>query len=85
MGGGAGEPELKWRYELGVKRLEEVFGLKVIAMPNSLKGADYLDKNPKARAEDLMMAFKDPRLKLLLQILVEMIVFVYSHTLILRL
>lgn len=61
--GGAGDPELKWRYEQGVKRLEEVFGLKVIAMPNSLKGADYLDKNPKARAEDLMMAFKDPKIK----------------------
>ena len=61
--GGAGEPELKWRYEQGVKRLEEVFGLKVIAMPNSLKGADYLYKNPKARADDLMMAFKDKRIK----------------------
>lgn len=61
--GGAGEPELKWRYEQGIKRLEEVFGLKVIAMPNSLKGADYLYKNPQARAEDLMMAFKDERIK----------------------
>ena len=61
--GGAGEPELKWRYEQGVKRLEEVFGLKVIAMPNSLRGAAYLYNNPKARAEDLMMAFKDPSIK----------------------
>lgn len=61
--GGAGEPELKWRYEQGVKRLEEVFGLKVIAMPNSLKGADYLYNNPKARADDLMTAFKDEQIK----------------------
>ncbi|CRK83095.1 S66 family peptidase [Neobacillus massiliamazoniensis] len=61
--GGAGEPELRWRYEQGVKRLEEVFGLKVIPMPNSLKGGDYLYKNPQARAEDLMTAFKDESIK----------------------
>lgn len=61
--GGAGDPELRWRYEQGVKRLEEVFGLKVIPMPNSLKGGDYLYKNPQARAEDLMTAFKDESIK----------------------
>ncbi|MDN4492540.1 S66 family peptidase [Ureibacillus aquaedulcis] len=61
--GGAGEPALKWRYEQGVKRLEEVFGLKVIPMPNSLKGEDYLYRNPQARSEDLMTAFKDERIK----------------------
>ncbi|KQL54384.1 peptidase S66 [Heyndrickxia shackletonii] len=61
--GGAGEPELRWRYEQGVKRLEEVFGLKVIPMPNSLKGAEYLYNNPQARAEDLMTAFKDENIK----------------------
>ncbi|MBY0122779.1 S66 peptidase family protein [Bacillus sp. S/N-304-OC-R1] len=61
--GGAGEPEIRWRYEQGVKRLEEVFGLKVVPMPNSLKGADYLYRNPQARAEDLMTAFKDKNIK----------------------
>ncbi|OLS40062.1 S66 peptidase family protein [Bacillus sp. MRMR6] len=61
--GGAGDPELRWRYEQGVKRLEEVFGLKVISMPNSLKGSDYLYRNPQARAEDLMTAFKDESIK----------------------
>uniref|UniRef100_UPI0026ECB3B8 LD-carboxypeptidase n=1 Tax=Sporosarcina ureae TaxID=1571 RepID=UPI0026ECB3B8 len=61
--GGAGEPEIKWRYEQGVKRLEEVFGLNVIPMPNSLKGGDYLYENPKARAEDLMTAFSDHTIK----------------------
>lgn len=34
--GGAGDPELRWRYEQGVKRLEDVFGLEVIPMPNSI-------------------------------------------------
>ncbi|MHA6251882.1 S66 family peptidase [Oceanobacillus sp. CAU 1775] len=61
--GGAGELEIRWRYEQGVKRLEEVFGLEVIPMPNSLKGADYLYQNPEARAEDLMTAFKDDSIK----------------------
>ncbi|MEH7332282.1 S66 peptidase family protein [Neobacillus drentensis] len=61
--GGAGDPGLRWRYEQGVRRLEEVFGLKVIPMPNSLKGSDYLYKNPQARAEDLMTAFKDESIK----------------------
>lgn len=61
--GGAGDPELIWRYEQGVKRLEEVFGLEVVPMPNSLKGTDYLYENPQARAEDLMAAFKDKSVK----------------------
>ena len=51
--GGAGEPDLKWRYEQGVERLEKVFGLEVVPMPNSLKGADYLYENPKATCRRL--------------------------------
>ncbi|WP_099157467.1 S66 family peptidase [Virgibacillus ndiopensis] len=61
--GGAGDREIRWRYEQGVKRLEEVFGLNVVPMPNSLKGTEFTYKNPKARAEDLMMAFKDKNIK----------------------
>ncbi|OIK10153.1 LD-carboxypeptidase [Bacillus sp. MUM 116] len=61
--GGAGDPELRWRYEQGVRRLEEIFGLKVTPMPNSLKGGDYLYKNPQARADDLMTAFSDKSIK----------------------
>lgn len=61
--GGAGEPEIKWRYEQGVKRLEEVFGLEVVPMPNSLNGAAYLYEHPEARAADLMTAFKDEEIK----------------------
>ncbi|SFA94071.1 Muramoyltetrapeptide carboxypeptidase LdcA (peptidoglycan recycling) [Lentibacillus halodurans] len=59
----AGEPELKWRYEKGVERLCDVFGLKVVAMPNSLKGVEYLYNHPEARAEDLMNAFSDQSIK----------------------
>ncbi|SHH79534.1 S66 family peptidase [Virgibacillus chiguensis] len=61
--GGAGEAELRYRYEIGVRRLEEVFGLEVVPMPNSLKGAAYVYENPQARAEDLMQAFQEPTIK----------------------
>lgn len=57
--GGAGDPELLWRYELGKRRLEEIYGLKVVEMPNTLKGAKYIYDHPEARAEDLMSAFAD--------------------------
>lgn len=53
--GSAGDPELRWRYEQGVQRLKEVFGLEVIAMPNSLEGSDYLYEHPQARAEDIIV------------------------------
>jgi len=57
--GWAGEPKVKWKYELGKKRLEEIFGLKVQAAPNSMKGSAYLKSNPEARAEDMMWAFEN--------------------------
>src|SRR5699024_4965037 len=60
---GAVEPALQWCYKQGIQRLEDVFGLNVIAMPNSLKGADYLYHHPEARADDLMEAFKDSSIK----------------------
>lgn len=61
--GGAGEPSLHWRYQQGVKRLETIFGLEVVPMPNSLKGQAYVAEHPEARAEDLMTAFQDPGIK----------------------
>lgn len=62
-GGRAGDRDLLWRYELGKRRLEEIFDLKVIETPNSMKGSDYLYKNPKERAEDLMWALVNPEVK----------------------
>lgn len=56
--GGAGDKEFKHRYEIGKRRIEEIFGLKVIEMPNSLKGSKYLSENPEARAEDMMKLLK---------------------------
>jgi muramoyltetrapeptide carboxypeptidase LdcA involved in peptidoglycan recycling len=51
------------RYEIGVQQLQEEFGLHVIQMPNTLKDADWLARNPKARADDWMQAFADPSIK----------------------
>ncbi|MCL2564644.1 MAG: LD-carboxypeptidase [Defluviitaleaceae bacterium] len=58
-----GEAAFLYRYKIGKKRLEEEFSLNVITMPNALKGIEYLDNNPKARADDLMDAFKDKSIK----------------------
>ncbi len=60
--GCAGAPRVRWQYQLGVQRLEEI-GLHVVAAPNSLKGTSYLEKNPQARAEDLMWAFENNNVK----------------------
>lgn len=51
------------RYQAGVKQLQEEFGLQVVHMPNTLKEAGWLARNPKARADDLMQAFADPSIK----------------------
>jgi muramoyltetrapeptide carboxypeptidase LdcA involved in peptidoglycan recycling len=61
--GWAGDDNVAWKYELGKKVLETKFGLKVLAAPNSMKGTEYLSKNPKARAEDLTWAFENKDVK----------------------
>lgn len=61
--GGAGDENILWRYNAGKKRLQEVFGLNVIEMSNTLKGTDYLYRHPEKRAEDLMQAFEDKNVK----------------------
>lgn len=57
-----GEKMFIHKYELAKKRLEE-YGLEVIAMPNALKGIDYLYQHPEARAKDLMDAFSNTQIK----------------------
>jgi muramoyltetrapeptide carboxypeptidase LdcA involved in peptidoglycan recycling len=51
------------RYEAGKKQLQDEFGLVVVEMPHTLSDADWLQRNPQARAEDLMAAFSDPTIK----------------------
>lgn len=61
-----GEKMFLHKFTLAKERLEEDYGLEVIAMPNALKGIDYLYQHPEARAQDLMDAFKDPEIKAVL-------------------
>lgn len=58
-----GEKTMLHKYEIAKKRLKEKFGLELIAMPNALKGIDYVYNHPEKRAEDLMQAFKDKSIK----------------------
>ena len=58
-----GEEQFIHKYHLAKERLERDYGLQVVAMPNALKGGDYLYRHPEARAQDLMDAFRDPSIK----------------------
>lgn len=51
------------KLDIAKERLEKDFGLKVVVMPNALKGIEFLDKHPELRAKDLMDAFKDKSIK----------------------
>jgi len=61
--GWAGDENRKWRYDLGKKRLEDLYGLNVLPAPNSMRGSDFLSKNPQARADDIMWAFENKNVK----------------------
>ncbi len=57
-----GEPFVRHELDLAVKRLKE-FGLEPVIMPNALKGMNFLDEHPEARAKDLKDAFLDDSIK----------------------
>lgn len=61
--GGAGDPDLLWRYKVAKFRLETELGLEVVEMDHTLRGSSFLADNPQARASDLMQAFQDPSIK----------------------
>ncbi|MHA3838840.1 S66 family peptidase [Mycoplasma sp. VS1572C] len=63
--GALGEEFAKHELDLGIKRLNEM-GLDVKIMNNALKGIKYLDQNPEARAKDLIQAFQDKDVDLIL-------------------
>lgn len=63
--GTIGEDFVKHELDLGVRRLKE-YGLTVKFMDNALKGIDYLKKHPDKRAEDLLQAFSDPEIDMIL-------------------
>jgi muramoyltetrapeptide carboxypeptidase LdcA involved in peptidoglycan recycling len=59
-GGPGAFPE---RYRAGKRALEAEFGVRVIEMPHALAPPDLLDRDPRARAADLMAAFADPGIR----------------------
>ena len=63
--GTIGEDFVKHEVEIGVKRLKE-FGLNVKFMPHALKGIEYVKNHPEERAADLIQAFKDPDIDMIL-------------------
>lgn len=65
--GGAGA--FPHRYEVGKRQLEERFGLEVVETRHALRDPDWLAKNPRARADDLMEAFADPSIRGIISII----------------
>lgn len=63
--GTIGEDFVKHELDLGIERLKN-YGLKVKFMNHALKGIDYLKEHPDKRAEDLLQAFSDPEIDMIL-------------------
>ena len=60
-----GEDFVRHEVDLGVKRLSE-YGLTVKFMPHARMGLDYVKAHPEKRAEDLLAAFRDPEIDMIL-------------------
>ncbi len=60
-----GEPFIKWELDIGLKRLKD-YGLNVKFMPHALSGFDYVKAHPEKRAEDLLAAFADDDIDMIL-------------------
>ncbi len=60
-----GEASVRHEVEIGIRRLEAM-GLAVRFMPHALKGLDYVVAHPEKRAEDLLAAFRDPEIDMIL-------------------
>lgn len=63
--GSIGEDSAKHTREIGLRRLE-AYGLKVRFMPHALKGKAYVKEHPEMRAADLLQAFQDPEIDMIL-------------------
>ena len=60
-----GESFVKHELDIGVQRLKD-FGLNVRFMPHALKGLEYVEHHPEKRVEDLLAAFSDPEIDMIL-------------------
>ena len=60
-----GEDFVKHEVDLGLQRLKDL-GLNPVFLPHSLKGLDFIKDHPEARAEDLIQAFSDDSIDIIL-------------------
>ena len=60
-----GEDVIKHELELGVKRLTS-YGIEVEFLPYSLKGIEFIQQHPDLRAKDLLEAFRDDSIDMIL-------------------
>ena len=60
-----GEAGVRHELTLGLRRLE-AYGLRVKFMDNALKGLARLKEHPEERAADLLQAFRDPEVDMIL-------------------
>ena len=60
-----GEAFAAHEVEIGMKRLQE-YGLNIKIMPNAEKGISFLSAHPEKRAEDLLQAFRDPEIDMII-------------------
>jgi len=60
-----GENFISHELKIGKERLNK-YGIEVELLPNALKGVDFIKNNPKSRADDLLTAFKDDSIDMIL-------------------
>lgn len=60
-----GEDFIKHELEIGIKRLNN-YGIEIVFLPNALRGIDFIKIYPECRANDLLQAFKDDSIDMIL-------------------
>ncbi|EGV10312.1 LD-carboxypeptidase [Parvimonas sp. oral taxon 393 str. F0440] len=60
-----GEDFVLHEVKIGIERLKK-YGIEIEFLPNSKKGIEFIKNNPKERAEDLIKAFKDDSIDMIL-------------------
>jgi len=60
-----GESFIRHELKIGVDRLNK-YGIEVEFLPNALKGIEFIKEHPESRAKDLITAFKDDSIDMIL-------------------
>lgn len=60
-----GESFIKHELEIGKERLKQ-YGIEIEFLPHALKGMDFIKQHPECRAQDLLSAFQDESIDMIL-------------------